>query len=119
MDLKPPKFTSDDDTGSGGILHWLVPDSSAYQGTVAWVSPSVSTSQADVSSGAINQSGVEANSNFTLPESDWTIEMDGWATSISGAEAGNSTKAQAVIELYYPDIYFPQNQAQLFCESFL
>lgn len=115
MDLKPPKFTSDSDTGSGGILHWVVPDSSAYQGTVTWATPSVSNQEADVSSGTVDQSGVDANTNFTLPESDWTIELDGWAASISGTSVANSTKVPAIIELYYPDIYFPQSQATLLC----
>ena len=34
MDLEPPKFTSENDVGNGGVIHWVVPDASARQSAI-------------------------------------------------------------------------------------
>ncbi|KAL5534716.1 hypothetical protein ACEPAG_1180 [Sanghuangporus baumii] len=116
MDLKPPKFTSDNDAGNGGVLHWVVPDSSAHQANVAWSTASVSSTPVNAASDSDNVSTTTANSasDFVLPESDWLIEMDGWTASLSGAAVSNATSTQALIEPFFPDILFPVSQANLF-----
>ncbi|KAL5535064.1 hypothetical protein ACEPAF_3157 [Sanghuangporus sanghuang] len=116
MDLKPPKFTSDNDAGNGGVLHWVVPDSSAHQENVAWSTASVSSTPVNAANDSDNVSTTTANSgsDFVLPESDWLIEMDGWSASISGAAVSNATSTQALIEPFFPDILFPVSQANLF-----
>lgn len=124
MDLKPATFTSDDDTGNGGVLHWLVPDAKSYDvSSVKWTTASVSSSQADAGTSdnstgtTANPDADDANSQFVLPESDWTIEIDGWAVTAGGATVSNTTSAQAVVEPYFSNIYFPDSQANLLCES--
>ena len=120
MDLKPPTFTSDDDAGNGGVLHWVVPDSSAHQTNVAWSTASVSSSPANAGSEGDNVSSTSPNSasDFALPESDWLVEMDGWSASISGGTAvSDATSAQALVEPFFTEILFPSSQANLLCES--
>ncbi|THH05766.1 hypothetical protein EW145_g4556 [Phellinidium pouzarii] len=113
MALQPPTFTSDDDAGNGGVLHWTLPDSSAYVGDVTWNIANVSSASADAPASSGGSEPV-ANSDLELPESDWAIEMDGWAISTSGTTVSNSNTSQAIIEPFLPDIYFPQSQAALF-----
>ena len=126
MDLKAPKFTSEDDTGNGGVLHWLVPDTKAYDASnVTWATASVSSDQADAgtsnnTSTTTPNSNSGSNSQFVLPESDWTIEIGGWAVSVSGSTAvANATSSQAVVEPFFPNIYFPDSQANLLCKCTL
>ncbi|KAI5119798.1 hypothetical protein M0805_006595 [Coniferiporia weirii] len=114
MALDPPLFTSNDDEGNGGVLHWIVPDSNAYEGTISWNTVNVSSTVANAPAGSDDVSGADANSGFTMPESDWTIEMDGWAVSVSETVVSNSNKAQAIVEPYFSDTYFPSSQANLF-----
>ncbi|KAH8120729.1 acid protease [Phellopilus nigrolimitatus] len=113
MNLQPPTFTSDDDEGNGGLLHWVVPDSSAYEGPITWNIANTSSAAVGTSS-TDGVSGTTLNSGLELPESDWTIELDGWAASISGASVASSNKSQALIEPFFPDIYFPVSQANIF-----
>ena len=124
MDLKPAIFTSDNDTGNGGVLHWLVPDSKAYDASqVTWTTASVSSSQADVgtsndTSGTTANSNPTSNAQFILPETDWSIEIDGWEVEVSGSGNGaaNDNTSQAIVEPFFPNIFFPDAAATLFCE---
>lgn len=108
MALQPPTFTSDDDQGNGGVLHWTVPDPTAFEGGISWNTANVSTGSQDVSD-------TSANTGLELPESDWSIEMDGWAASISGTAVANSSKTMAIVEPFFSDMFFPSSQAILFC----
>ncbi|THH09422.1 hypothetical protein EW145_g2033 [Phellinidium pouzarii] len=114
MALQPPIFTSDDDTGNGGILHWVVPDSNAYVGNVSWNTADVSSAIVGSPTSSNGVSDTVANTSPELPESDWTIEMDGWTVTTSETIVSNSSKAQTVVEPFIPDIMFPQGQADLF-----
>ncbi|KLO06318.1 acid protease [Schizopora paradoxa] len=105
MALSAPKFDSETSEGNGGHIDWVVPDHSAYTGTVA-------TRNAMVSSGSSSSTDVVSNS-FGLTDNDWVIEMDGWAATLGGASVSNSTSVQALLEPLFPSIYFPASQANL------
>ncbi|EJD04479.1 acid protease [Fomitiporia mediterranea MF3/22] len=112
MDLRSPKFTSDNDQGNGGVLHWLQPDSKAYQGNIAWSTAGVSSGPANVPANQ-NTGGTSSNAAFQLPESDWSIQLDGWAASVAGSSIANASKTTALIEPFFADIFFPASQANL------
>lgn len=109
MALQAPDFTSDDDLGNGGILHWVVPDSSAYVGNVTWSPASVAPTAPDVPS---------ASAGTTLgvvPESDWTITLDSWAFATENTTSISQADAPVIFEPFYPGIYFPASDASILC----
>ena len=106
---------SPDDSESatdGGVLHWVVPDSSAHEGAVAQVSAQVSP-RSEVSANDGN------NGALSLPESDWAIQLDQWTASFDGGSFANSTAQLAIIEPWVPNIIFPQSQAEKYCKFLL
>lgn len=111
MALQPPTFTSDDDNGNGGILHWVVPDSSAYEGEIAWNDANVAGTAPDT------VAGMALDNSYALPESDWTIECEGWVASMGSSAVSNSSKNQVIVEPYFSSINFPLNQANALCKS--
>jgi hypothetical protein len=83
------------DSTSGGVLHWLQPDSSFYEGN-----PTVQT--------------VISSPNST---SDWLVQMNGWTFSSGGKSISSAGQnLQVAVDPYYPNIYIPQDEAQLICK---
>ena len=94
---------SPDDSESatdGGVLHWVVPDSSAHEGAVAQVSAQVSP-RSEVSANDGN------NGALSLPESDWGIQLDQWAASFDGGSFANSTAQLAIYRTMGSKYHFP------------
>jgi hypothetical protein len=90
MALNPPTVASND----GGALHWLAPDSSAYQGQISWTNV------------------VKSNSSSASIMSDWVVQMNGWTFTSGSNSSAITSNGSAVVDPYYPDIYLPQSQAQ-------
>ena len=111
MDLLPPVLNSDSNTGSGGRLDWVSPNSDAYQANVAWNNIAPTSSQP---LGGTTTSS--SNTGFELPDADWVITMDGWSLNVNSATVTNATSSPAILEVLTPDILFPINQANLLCE---
>ena len=99
----------DSGTDDGGVIHWVVPDSSAVSGTV--------TTRNTVASAGISSDN--NTSSFSLPDNDWTIQMDGWGLNVGSSTISNFTSTYAVLEPYFPSMYFPTTQAQQLCEWIL
>jgi hypothetical protein len=91
----PIAAASNSDSTSGGVLHWLQPDSSFYEGNA-----SVQT--------------VVTSPNST---SDWLVQMDGWTFSSGGKSiSGAGQDLQVSVDPYYNNIYVPQDEAHLICK---
>lgn len=108
MALQAPDFTSDDDLGNGGVLHWVVPDSSAYVGDVTWSNASVAPTAPDFPS-------TSAGTTLGVPESDWTITLDSWAFATEDTTSISQADAPVIFDPFYPDIYFPASDASILC----
>lgn len=111
MALKSPD--DPESATDGGVLHWVVPDSSAYEGSIAQVPAQVSA-----------QSQISPNDNthlgVSLPESDWRVALDQWSANYDSGSVSNSSSSQMVVlEPWVPDIIFPLTQAQLYCGYFI
>ena len=117
--LKKPVYTSDNDVGNGGTLHWLQPDKSAYTGNVSWVNPNVAATAPDATFGGSSSVSPNGQSTVNVPESDWAVPMSGWTATVGSATIANSSSTSAVIEPWFPYIIFPYSQANLLCELVL
>lgn len=106
MSLNPPVLTptsassqavASPTSTSAGTLHWLQPDSSAYN-----------TQQ-------IVYKNVENNSSVTYAsgsQPDWSVVLDGW--EFQGTDTIETQQEfMASVDPYYTDIYFPMQQAQI------
>ncbi|KAI0757576.1 aspartic peptidase domain-containing protein [Daedaleopsis nitida] len=81
-----------------GTVHWLQPDSSAYQqDQVQW------RTVQSVSGGYL------ANSE----QPDWTVSLDGWSAKIGNLNVGNGASMMVNVDPYYSGIYMPGTQAHL------
>ena len=115
MALQAPDFTSNEDVGNGGILHWVVPDTSAFIGDIVWNNASVALTAPDESGGTS-----AVSSTLGLPEADWRIAMDGWSATTGGSVLARSlSNAFATIEPFYPNIYFPESEATALCSCIM
>ncbi|KAJ7293916.1 aspartic peptidase domain-containing protein [Mycena rebaudengoi] len=89
MALNPPGQSSQD----GGVLHWLKPDESSFEGPVSYKPISSSPSNT----------------------SDWFVDMDAWSVS-GGSPAFNVSRSGAemptLLDPYYASIVFPQSAAR-------
>ncbi|KAH9891257.1 acid protease [Cubamyces lactineus] len=112
MDLKPspvipgngssltigPGAKSLGDSGVG-TLHWLQPDSSAYQtDKVQW-----RPVQIGITTGYL--------ANNTQP--DLTVQLDGWSAAIGSNNVGVSQPILVNVDPYHPGIYMPMQEARL------
>ena len=112
MALQPPDFTSDGDLGNGGTLHWVVPDPSAYIGEVVWNNASVALTAPDEPA----ESDTSADVTPELPEADWRIAIDEWSVTGGGSALSRELSSSfAIIEPFYPNIYFPESEAAILC----
>ncbi|KAJ7139499.1 aspartic peptidase domain-containing protein [Mycena epipterygia] len=93
MALNPPSNVS----GDGGVLHWLQPDPSFYEGDVAW------------------KTMLAANASVPSNMSSWFVEMDAWSVS-GGPSAFNisqsGTQLLTFLDPFYASIVFPQGAAR-------
>lgn len=95
MALNPPQDSSSD----GGVLHWVNPDSSAYQGVISYRD--------------IQGTGTADPRSDT---SDWVVNMDSWSFNSGTASASQSGGDMKVtIDPYLPSIVFPADQAKTIC----
>ncbi|KAJ7579823.1 aspartic peptidase domain-containing protein [Mycena floridula] len=85
-----------DSSSDGGVLHWVLPDQTAYTGDVAWKNMN------------------PFNSTPSSVSSDWFIEMDGYAfTSSNGPSISKSgLPLQTVLDPFFPNIVFPQTETR-------
>ncbi|KAJ6573928.1 aspartic peptidase domain-containing protein [Mycena vulgaris] len=84
-------------SGDGGVLHWLQPDPSFYEGDVAW------------------KTMVTANSSSPSNMSSWFVEMDAW--SVSGGTSPFNISQSGIqlltfLDPFYASIVFPQSAAR-------
>ncbi|THU87757.1 acid protease [Dendrothele bispora CBS 962.96] len=95
MALNPPTPDSQTD---GGVLHWLAPETTAYQGDLTWrrMEP------IDPTSGASDIS----------TETDWFVGLDNWSF-FNGIDSNVSKDGNmiAAIDLFEPGLVFPQTAA--------
>lgn len=83
------------DKANGGVLHWLEPDSSFYEGNATF-------------------QNVISNPNST---SDWVVQMNGWTFSSGGKSISNAGQTfETAVDPFYNNIYIPQDEAQLICK---
>ncbi|KAJ7924427.1 aspartic peptidase domain-containing protein [Mycena leptocephala] len=95
MALNPPSPSNA--SGDGGVLHWLQPDASFYQGDVAW------------------KTMLAANASAPSNMSSWFVEMDAW--SVSGGSSSfnitqSGTQLLTFLEPFIASIVFPQGAAR-------
>ncbi|KAJ7037450.1 aspartic peptidase domain-containing protein [Mycena alexandri] len=88
----PSNFSTD-----GGVLHWLQPDPSFYQGDIAW------------------KPMLAANASIPSNRSSWFVEMDAW--SVSGGSSSfnisqSGTELLTLLDPFYSTIVFPQSSAR-------
>ncbi|KAJ6569550.1 aspartic peptidase domain-containing protein [Mycena capillaripes] len=92
--LNPPSPSNA--SGDGGVLHWLQPDTSFYQGDIAW------------------KPMLAANASVPSNMSSWFVEMDAW--SVAGPPSFNisqsGTQLLAFLDPFYGSIVFPQSAAR-------
>ncbi|RPD59406.1 acid protease [Lentinus tigrinus ALCF2SS1-6] len=82
-----------------GTIHWLQPDTSAYQqDKMQWT-----TVQSGISSGYLT--GNE--------QPDLTVKLDGWSAKIGSNNVANGDGILVNIDPYYSGIYMPGSQARL------
>ncbi|RDX51497.1 acid protease [Lentinus brumalis] len=94
----PPgsKSLADSDVGT---IHWLQPDTSAYQeDKLQWTGV-----QSSVSGGYL--SGNE--------QPEFTVQLDGWSAKIGSNNVGSSGGILVNVDPYYSGIYMPASQARL------
>ena len=85
---------------SGGTLHWLHPDKSAYDASRLQTLPVSTNTSQDVFPGDGSQP-------------DWTVQIDGFTAS-SGADTVNQqSKSTTTVDVAFPDIYLPFDDARL------
>ncbi|KAL6305672.1 aspartic peptidase domain-containing protein [Sparassis latifolia] len=84
---------------NAGTLHWLSPDSSAYN-------PNHMASMAV-------QPNTAANYSTSSGQPDFTVELDGWQFKSGNSASQNNQPMVATVDPYYTDMYFPLEQAQL------
>jgi hypothetical protein len=82
-----------------GVMDLRTTDSSYYDGDIEY-SPVV-TAPNDVP---------------TNYPADWSLHLDSWTVGTSGIRTEHTTGGVAIVEPYFPEIRFPQDQAFLFCE---
>jgi len=104
----------DGQSTDGGIIHWVVPDTSFAEGQISFkdIQPTNSTPGIGADNTSQNSNGIST----VVPQGDWAVQLDGWALSAGGTQIGNSTPSTAIIEVFYPNIYFPLQQAHLICK---
>ncbi|KAF5361606.1 hypothetical protein D9758_007378 [Tetrapyrgos nigripes] len=101
MALNPPTPDSESD---GGVLHWLAPDTAAYEGDLIWremtpfdpstEGPSVST------------------------QTDWFVKLDSWSFTSGGNSAlQNDGNLIAVIDPFESSLIFPRGAANMIYSS--
>lgn len=47
---------------------------------------------------------------------DWSLRLDSWTVDTGAIRTEHAQGGIAIVEPYFPEIRFPQNQALLFCE---
>ena len=86
-----------------GTIHWLQPDTSAYQqDKMQWT-----TVQSGISSGYISGND----------QPDLTVKLDGWSAKIGSNNVGTGGGILVNVDPYYSGIYMPGSQARLFRRS--
>lgn len=98
--LNPPSSSLSSKT-NGGTLHWLAPDEDSFEGEISWKTLIASNS-----------------SSSSTTNTDSFIEMDSWVFS-TGQNAVNISDTMGnlltVVDPLFPDVVFPQYQAQAIC----
>lgn len=83
--------------GDPGMLHWLQPDTSAYDPSkVVWMNAGAAPSNVST-----NTSG------------DWYVSIDGWVLRAGNNQVSSSKTVVATVDTLYTDLYLPQDQAAL------
>lgn len=85
---------------AAGLMDVRAIDSSLYQGDIKY-SPVVS-----------------ASDHTDVPENypaDWSLNLTSWTVNTGGIKTEHTTGGVAIVEPYFPEIRFPQDQALLFC----
>jgi hypothetical protein len=86
--------------GDPGMLHWLQPDTTAYDPSkVAWMN-----------AGTANSSSASMS---TSTSTDWYVSLDGWVLDAGDNHVSNTRSVVATVDPLYSDLYLPQDQASL------
>lgn len=83
---------------SAGVIDLTQPDPSLYQG--------------DVKFNPIVAAATDIPTNYPA---DWSLHLDSWTVDTGSIRTEHTTGGIAIVEPYFPEIRFPQEQATLFC----
>lgn len=94
--------TPPSDLGEAGTLHWLQPNSDAYdQSQLVWK---------NVDNSVTGQLPVSSNSTSG---GDWFVGLDGWLVASGNNHITNTETVVATVDPLYSEMYLPQNEARL------
>ena len=87
-----------------GILHWLMPDSNAYDvSKVQWTTANNDASTGNLPTVSTNGTGA----------GDWIVGLDGWVMNSGNNHVSNTASVVGTIDPAYTDLYLPADQARL------
>jgi hypothetical protein len=99
MALNPP---SPDSQSDGGVLHWLSPDATAYEGDLIWKE--------------MTPFDPSTEGSTLSTQTDWFVQLDSWSfTSEGSTTSQNGGNLIAVLDPFEPNLIFPQNAASRIC----
>jgi hypothetical protein len=84
---------------STGVMDMRATDSSYYDG--------------DVKYAPVLPAATDVPTNYPA---DWSLHLDSWTIDTGGVRTEHTTGGVAIVEPYFPEIRFPQDQALLFCK---
>jgi hypothetical protein len=90
---------SSENPGNAGQIDLRETDPDLYEGEIKY--QSVIASAGDVP---------------TNYPADWSLHLDSWVVDTGGVRTEHTTGGVAIVEPYFPEIRFPQDQALLFCK---
>lgn len=118
MQLNKP--SGNESTLDGGLLHWITPDTTAYQGDVAYkkMQPRNTTTTSTNAAASNGSTDVTSGAGDHTLNADWVLDLDSFAFNAgTGTLSQSSSGMKAILDPYYPDIYFPQVFSKLICAS--
>ena len=84
---------------AAGVIDLRATDSSYYSG--------------DVKYAPVLPAATDVPANYPA---DWSLHLDSWTVDTGGVRTEHTTGGVAIVEPYFPEIRFPQDQALLFCK---
>ncbi|KAH9938982.1 acid protease [Epithele typhae] len=103
LSIQPGQESLAQEAANVGTMHWLQPDTSAYQ--------------ADKLQTVSVQSGISGGYLPNSTQPDLTVQLGGWSEKAGSNNVGGGSGMLANIDPYYSGIYMPGSQARLFHDA--